>query len=439
MLPARARPPGSLSRPRGQRRGRRNRECPLTALGYLATFAARRDRSWTLIVTIMHICDLTTLYIDGGEGGVNTYLTEKARYLSDQGQAYRHTIIVPGAHNSTRTLFGSTLHTIRSPKFCYNPHHRVFTHFQHIKQLLGVLQPDLIEVDCVYFLGHWARTAMGPRRIPLVGFYHTHLPSFYARPLTQRFGHWVSQMVEACAWCYVAYCMKPLDKILVASNDVYTRLMQRMDHKAERVSLGVNLDLFYPRRANPVPCPERQPVILYVGRLSQEKDLELLFEAFRLLNRHGAYHLRIVGDGPLRHKTERFVQTTPHASYAGLVPYGQQLADIYATADILAVPSRNETFGLTILEALASGIPVVAVNQGGPANLLHPHVGALAAPGDPADFAAKLAHVLQDQSLASQCRRYVTQHFSWDKTFGKLLGIYEGLHKAVRPAVPTGR
>ncbi len=175
-------------------------------------------------------------------------------------------------------------------------------------------------------------------------------------------------------------------------------------------------------------------MILYVGRLSQEKDLEILFEAFRLLNQHGTYQLRIVGDGPLRSKTEKFAQSTPHVFYAGLVPYGERLAEIYAASDVLALPSRNETFGLAVLEALASGIPVVAVTQGGPANLLHPRVGALAAPGDPRDFAEKLAHVVGDTTMASHCRAYVEQYFSWPKTFGQLLHIYENLSK---DPVPT--
>ncbi len=60
-----------------------------------------------------------------------------------------------------------------------------------------------------------------------------------------------------------------------------------------------------------------------------------------------------------------------------MIPYGERLAKHYAAADVLAMPSRSETFGLAVLEALASGVPVVAVKQGGPANLLPPNVGAL--------------------------------------------------------------
>ena len=121
------------------------------------------------------------------------------------------------------------------------------------------------------------------------------------------------------------------------------------------------------------------------------------------------------------------MRTTTHAVYVGMIPYGECLAELYATADVLALPSRNETFGLTILEALASGLPVVAINQGGPTDLLHARVGALAAPGDPVDFANQLARVLRDKSLAEQCRAYVAEYFSWDKTFMKLLAVYEQL------------
>jgi glycosyltransferase involved in cell wall biosynthesis len=221
--------------------------------------------------------------------------------------------------------------------------------------------------------------------------------------------------------------MAPLDRVLVASQDIYGRLVSRLEMKVEQVPLGVNMDLFAPRPPQSMAPGKERPVILYVGRLSQEKDLTMLFEAFRILNQRGNYQLCIVGDGPLRPQTECFVRTTAHAAYAGMIPYGERLAECYATADVLALPSRNETFGLTILEALASGLPVVAVNQGGPTDLLHASVGTLAAPGDPVDFAEKLARVLLDKSLSQQCRAYVAEHFSWDKTFIKLLTIYDNM------------
>lgn len=380
----------------------------------------------------MHICDLTTLFIDSGAGGVNTYLTEKAQYLAENHPEHRHTIIVPGARNTTQSLFASTVYTLRSPRLIYDPHHRVLTHFRHIKQILRETKPDLVEVDCLYFLGHVAAAAT-PQQTPLIGFYHTHLPNLYSRPLSQWFGTAVARWLESCAWAYVDYCMRPLDKILVSSNDTYEHLVQHTDKKVEQLPLGVNLHLFRPPDPLVAPTPGQQPIILYVGRLSQEKELDVLFEAFRILNRQGTYQLRIIGDGPLRKKTERFVDATPHASYIGFIPYGKRLAELYADADVLAMPSRNETFGLAVLEALASGVPVVAVKQGGPTHLLPPHTGALATPGDPTDFAAKLSHVLGKKANPCHYRTYVEQHFSWQKTFARLLDIYENTLERARP------
>ncbi|MGE3539705.1 MAG: glycosyltransferase [Candidatus Tectimicrobiota bacterium] len=380
----------------------------------------------------MRICDLTTLYIDGGAGGVNTYLMEKARYLAEYGGGTHHTIIVPGAQNTRQSLFNSTIYTIKSPRFFYNPHHRILAHYWQVKQLLRATKPDVIEVDCVYFLGRWAQAAMGARHVPLVGFYHTHLPSLYARPVTLCFGERAAQILEAWAWRYMTYCMQPLDCVLVASNAMYTRLVTSIAKKVEYVALGVNLELFAPRTCSGLEAERQRPVILYVGRLSQEKDLAVLCEAFRLLNKRGAYQLHIVGDGPLRPQIEAFVRSTAHTLYTGMIPYGERLAALYATADVLALPSRNETFGLTILEALASGIPAVAIHQGGPLDLVHARVGALAAPGDAGDFATKLEQVLGDKSLAQHCRVYAAEHFSWDKTFMKLLTIYETLHTCER-------
>src|SRR4030095_5943649 len=123
-------------------------------------------------------------------------------------------------------------------------------------------------------------------------------------------------------WRYIAYCMAPLDKVLVASQDIYARLLTRLETKVEQVPLGVNMDLFRPPQRQSMAAGKERPVILYVGRLSQEKDLTVLFEAFRILNRQGTYQLYIVGDGPLRLQPERFVRTTAHTVYAGILPDG---------------------------------------------------------------------------------------------------------------------
>ena len=85
----------------------------------------------------MHVCDLTTLFIDDGAGDGNTYLTEKARYLAEHHPNYRHSIIVPSRATTTQPLFRSTVYTLRNCRFFYHPHHRGLTRFRRIKQFLA--------------------------------------------------------------------------------------------------------------------------------------------------------------------------------------------------------------------------------------------------------------------------------------------------------------
>lgn len=365
----------------------------------------------------MRICDLTTLYIDGGQGGVNTYLLEKARYLSERSDA-SHVIIVPGAQDEKRELFGSTLYTVKSRSLPSNPGHRVLARFRAVREILKTEAPELVEVDCAYMLGQAARRALGPR-VPVVGFYHVHLPTFIARPRFSRLG-FLASTAEHFAWRYVDYCKQFCDRLVVTSPDMHQRLSKAGFGRLDTVPLGVNLDLFRPATSQE---PSAETQVLSVGRLSREKDLSTLIEAVKLLPER--YRLTVVGDGPVR---ERLVADAAghedRISFLGAMPYGERLAETYRNADIVAVPSPNETFNLTVLEGLASGVPVVAIEQGGPRDLVTPEVGELAKPSNPADFARKIERLASRNVDSDACRRLVEEHYSWERTFDRLLDVY---------------
>ena len=369
----------------------------------------------------MRICDLTTLWIDGGTGGgVNTYLAEKARYLAQRGGT-EHVIVVPGERTRKQRLYGSTLYTIKSPRLPANPPHRVLWNLSAVTKILQDELPSVVEVDCAYLLGKVAADALRSRNVPVVGFYHVHLPTFIARPGVSRFGSTVSRVTERLAWQYVRYCNRHCDRLIVTSRDIHERLTAEGFTKLDYVPLGVNLDLFRPEATgNGYPV-----TLLYVGRLSREKDLDVLVDAFKLLASRGDYRLNIVGAGPLRSRLERQAAGDPRIAFLGSLDYGENLAKIYASADVFTLPSPNETFNLAVLEALASGIPVVGARQGGPVNLVHPGFGALAEPGNAADLAAKVEKVVAEKNgCVHTCREYVEQNFSWERTFKRLLSIY---------------
>ncbi len=377
----------------------------------------------------MRVCDLNTLFIDGGAGGANTYLREKARYFTEMGGAVEHHLIVPAGCTERRRLFGSTLHAIRSPRLPQNPQHRLLVHFPLVRRILQDLQPDVVEVDCSYLLGHVAASALSRRRVLLVGYYHVHLPVQGGTAVAARAGFPLraplGALVERFAWRYLEYCMSPLARIFVTARDVLDRLSERGFDRLVHVPMGVNLDLFRPEGRMKATDGER--TILYVGRMSEEKDLPVLFQAFDALSRErSGLRLRVVGGGPMQAVAERFAAGRSDVVVHGHCPYGPELASHYASADVLAMPSRYETFGLAILEALACGVPVVAAAEGGPRDIIRPAVGALARPNDPADLAAKLAGVLDRAPPARRCRRRVEEKFSWSRTFARLLEVYSG-------------
>jgi alpha-1,6-mannosyltransferase len=374
----------------------------------------------------MKVLDLNTLYIDGGEGGINTYLTEKARHLSSL-PGVSHSIVVPARSTARGRLAGSTLHTVRSPALPGNSQQRILVDFATVAAILHEERPDVVEVDLSYVLGEVAARALKERHVPVVGFYHVHLPFIHLRPrrfwLQERLARWT----EALVWRYTELCMRPCDRVVVSTRDMRARLVERGLPSPDLVPLGVNLDVFRPRRGPRCALPgvdPARPVVLHVGRLSWEKDLEVLLEAHRELSRGQESQLVIAGDGPLGRRTRRFARRVPGVVCLGACRYGEDIASLYRCADVLAVPSRNETFSLILLEALASGLPVVAARQGGPAEILPPGCGELADPGDPADFAAKLRRVLAGPDLGPACRRHVEAGCSWESTFQGLLEVY---------------
>jgi alpha-1,6-mannosyltransferase len=375
----------------------------------------------------MRVCDLTTLYIDEGEGGVNTYLREKAAYFARARPDIEHSLIVPASRNEVRRLGRSRLYCVKSPRYFRNPQHRLLLNNRAITRILREVKPNLVEADGSSLLARVAARALRHQKPAIVGFYHVHLATFFARKLGSAFGRMTAALFENVTWHYTRQCLQPCDRVVVSSIDIVQRLKGHALGELVHIPLGVNTDLF-----RPIDAPENgdtlarndRVTILFVGRLSKEKDLPVLFAAFERLQPSKRYHLQIVGDGPLRSEVEEFAQKHDNVTCLGLCPYGQRLAEIYRQADIVAIPSPAETFGLTILEALASGVPVVGIRQGGPARILTPELGALATPGDPADFAEKIEHVARGRFSRQRCRNVILKEYSWTKTFDRLSELY---------------
>jgi len=168
-------------------------------------------------------------------------------------------------------------------------------------------------------------------------------------------------------------------------------------------------------------------IVLYVGRIAPEKDVQLALEAFAQLPaalREQA-HLLIVGDGPLLRKLS---DTNPAGvTFAGFME-GEELAEVYASCDLFLFPSATETFGNVVLEAMASGLPVIGARAGGVQHLIaHGQTGYLCEAKHADAFLTHTAQLLSDADLRAMMgeqAREAALSRSWDQIFGQLLASF---------------
>jgi glycosyltransferase involved in cell wall biosynthesis len=196
------------------------------------------------------------------------------------------------------------------------------------------------------------------------------------------------------------------------------------ESKVARWDRGVDLARFDPALRTGGMLPGEVSV-LYAGRLTREKGVDLLADAFLAAHeRDPRLHLVLAGGGPEEGRLRD--RLGPHATFLGWLG-GLDLARAYASADVFLFASRTDTFGQVILEAQASGLPVVAVDEGGPASLIADGETGLLAPADPEALAQSLLSLLLTPLLAERLRKTalaVVRTRTWEASMQRLAAGY---------------
>jgi glycosyltransferase involved in cell wall biosynthesis len=224
---------------------------------------------------------------------------------------------------------------------------------------LARIAPDAVHIATEGPLGLAARNHCMRRKVPFTTAYHTQFPDYLAR----RTG-----LPARVFWPYIRWFHRPAETIMVATETIRTQLRAQGLTRLTHWSRGVDLACFTPDAPPPPEYARAEgPILLYVGRVAVEKNIE----AFLAAPYPGTKV--VVGDGPARADLEaRF----PDALFLGKKS-GRELAGCYAGADVFVFPSRTDTFGLVIIEALACGTPIAAFPVPGPLDILTDHVGAM--------------------------------------------------------------
>jgi len=204
---------------------------------------------------------------------------------------------------------------------------------------------------------------------------------------------------------------------------------------------GVDTDIFRPA---PAPAPDLSE-ILFVGAIRRVKGVDLLLRALRiLLDRGRKVKLTIVGEPLFRSYSRdadevralaRDLMLEPHLEFAG-GKAGGDLAKYMRRAGVLVLPSRKESLGMVLAEAISCGTPVVATRCGGPEDIVTDQVGALAPPEDPEALADGIAHVLDHRAQydPERLHRYIEENFSWESVVRRVMPLYaDALSRSVGP------
>jgi len=293
-----------------------------------------------------------------------------------------------------------------------------------IGHALEEFQPDIVHVVNPAVLGLAGIFYSKVLKIPLVASYHTHLPQYLQ--------HYGLGVLEGFLWELLKASHNQARLNLCTS----TAMMQELTaHGIERVELwqrGVDTELFHPQLASrqmrhqlSQGYPE-SPLLLYVGRLSAEKEIERIKPVLEAIP---AARLALVGDGPHRSSLEKyFAGTSTH--FVGYLT-GQELSSAFASADAFIFPSRTETLGLVLLEAMAAGCPVVAARCGGIPDIVASEVngylfdaedelGAIAA-------TRRLLEQQQERETIRQNARLEAERWGWGAATRQLQNYYLGV------------
>ncbi len=264
-------------------------------------------------------------------------------------------------------------------------------------------------------------------KLPISGTYHTALPQ-YARYLTN------DADMEELMWKYVLWYYAQMDLVFAPSESTRAELVDKgvPPNKVRIFPRGIDTERFHPAKRDPESLKRYAAGdglnILYVGRVSKEKDLPLLVKAFKdVCTVCNNVNLIVAGDGPYLDAMRGELKGVP-AYFTGYLE-GQDLEALYATCDLFVFPSSTDTFGNVVLEAQASGLPVIVTDRGGPReNVIEGETGLVIPARDPVALKEAILALLNDpgrmKEMGRAARLYIEGR-SFESAFRQTCKIYQ--------------
>jgi phosphatidylinositol alpha 1,6-mannosyltransferase len=292
-------------------------------------------------------------------------------------------------------------------------------------RMVGVLrgfEPDVVHLASPALLGYGGLHAARYLGVPTVAVFQTDVAGF-----AESYGIGVA---ARAAWAWTRHLHSRADRTLAPSTSAMENLAAHRIPRVHKWARGVDITGYAPSARDETLrrrwSPDGKPIVGFVGRLAPEKHVERL----QVLAHRDDLQLVIVGDGVDQAKLQ---STLPSALFTGAL-YGEQLATAYASMDVFVHPGEHETFCQAVQEAMASGVPVIAPDAGGPRDLVAPYRTGLLLSVD--EFGAKLPesveHLIAERQRYSVAARRSVLGRTWPAICDELLGHYEAVQGARR-------
>lgn len=292
-----------------------------------------------------------------------------------------------------------------------------------IQDVLGTFQPDIIHVVTEFSMGFCGLKYARDHGLPVVASYTTNFPQYL--------NYYKAGFLERWAWQYLRWFHNQCQLTYCPSPAIKSMLTKKGFFNLDIWGRGIDTELFSPdKRSDTLRnklAPDKGLYFLYVGRLALEKDLDVLLKAWRIVEtKIPDAQLIITGNGPIIEELKK--TASPQVIFTGYL-HGEELAAVYASCDAFVFPSTTETFGNVVLEAMASGLPVIAPAAGGVKSILiDGNNGIVCRPRNYLDMASAIIKITQNRALrrelSSQALQYARER-KWDGVLHPLIESYE--------------
>ncbi|MEE9150981.1 MAG: glycosyltransferase [Thermoplasmata archaeon] len=320
---------------------------------------------------------------------------------------------------------GRTLPIYPDYKFCVFP-------LREVKRIINEFKPDVIDLNTPYQIGISALACAKKRGIPAIGTIHVQPENMLMAIERAKI---LFKLLEKMAWFYIINFFNRCDYVTSPTQTAINMLRRNgLKTKAWPISSGIDLNVFNPtndshflRERFAIP---NKPVVLYTGRISGEKRLDVFVRAMPHVFDAVDAHFVICGSGREKENIEKLVKklgVSENITFTGFLP-PEEFPGIYGIADLFAIPSESELQSIVTMEALASGLPVVASNKDAlPELVKNPENGLLFKPGDSKELAEKIIEIITDDDLRmrmGQASLKIVQQHSIENTISQFESLY---------------